>query len=944
MAQLNLLLRHIQEMAALRGGVQGTDDQLLQDFAARRDEAAFSALVARHGSMVLRVCQRVLHNEHDAEDAFQATFLILAQFSGSIRKQEALANWLHGVAYRTAMKAKRTAARRRNHEARLRELTPGRAASPTWDDVQVVLDEEIQRLPDASRAVFVHCVLEGKSGSQTAAELGIKEGSVWTRLTRARQLLQRRLTRRGIKLAAVLAVLSVSSAARAGVPAVLVNATVRFGLLVAAGNSVAAVVPSRVAALATGAARAMFFSKGKIASAVLIAAGLFAIGGGALLHAGLATKERTPPTHKAKPLANQEVKPQAAKPDDPQDFLTFSGRVLDPEGKPFAGAALLVCASAAKKAPSRPRDTTDKDGRFRITVRRTDLEQQAVLVVTAKGFGPDWADLTNSIPKDREISLRLARDDVPINGRLLNLEGRGIAGAEIRVRRMEKRQDDGDLAAFIATKRQWARGNYVRGRAMKNLGTEALSMVTSATTDPDGRFRLTDFGRERVVHLLIRGEAIETAYVEVLTHTGPVTGLFTGNENDTAYGATFERVCAPSKPIVGTVREKGNSNPLAGVTVFCGRFSGLTDGQGRYRINGIRKQRDYTVTAQGPPYFAATKSQVVDTPEFEPLRVDFDLERGIAIRGRLFDKATGKPVLGIVTYHAFADNPHLKDVSRLDQNGYDHSAGGFFAVTGVPGPGILEVHADEDDYLKVPAAADWKLVPGIITAPPVAHAYVRIDPSEIDPKSITFDIALASAATVKASVIGADGKPLGGYFVAGLTASPRNNSSWRMPQESPTFTVRGLDGRCPRTVVVYSAERKLGKALTVRGDEAGTITVRLEPLSSLTGRVLDADGRPCVGAHVEVTFSGQGDNGARLPVQFFITRGTWAAKLEGKGTTDDDGRFRLGGLLPGLKYTLRASEDESADPERLIVQRDGISPPAAGLNEDLGDLRRQKSK
>jgi hypothetical protein len=570
--------------------------------------------------------------------------------------------------------------------------------------------------------------------------------------------------------------------------------------------------------------------------------------------------------------------------------------------------------------------------------------QQAVLVASARGFGPDWVDLTNLVPKDRDIRLRLVRDDVPINGRLLNLEGRGIAGAEIQIRRMEKRQDDGDLAAFIATKQQWARGNYVSGRAMKNLGAEALSIATSIKADSDGRFRLTGFGRERVVHLLIRGEAIETAYVEVLTHTGPVTGLFTGNENDTAYGATFERVCAPSKPIVGTVREKGTGKPLAGVTVFCGRMSGRSDGQGRYRINGIRKQRDYTVTAQGPPYFVATKWQVADTPQFEPLRVDFDLERGIAIRGRVVEKATGKPVPGTVTYHAFADSPHLKNASRLDQNGYDVGADGSFSVTGLPGPGILEILADDDDYVKVSPAADWKLVPGIRTAPPVAHAYVRIDPSEADPKSVTFDIALESAGTVKALVIGADGKPLGGYFVAGLTASPRNNSSWLMPQESPTFTVRGLDRRCPRTVVLYSPERKLGKAQTVRGDEGGGFMVRLQPLSSLTGRILDADGRPCVGAQVEMSLSGKGDNGARLPVQFFITRGTWAAKLEAKGTTDADGRFRLAGLLPGLKYTLRASEGESDDPERMIVQRDGISPPAAGLNEDLGDLHRQKSR
>src|SRR6266851_1957771 len=119
-AQLETLLRHIRKLAAGRCSPQRTDRQLLDDFSARRDETAFAALVARHGPMVLRVCRRVLNHEQDAEDAFQATFLVLARHTGSIRKREALANWLHGVAYRTAMKAKRSAARRRNHEARLR--------------------------------------------------------------------------------------------------------------------------------------------------------------------------------------------------------------------------------------------------------------------------------------------------------------------------------------------------------------------------------------------------------------------------------------------------------------------------------------------------------------------------------------------------------------------------------------------------------------------------------------------------------------------------------------------------------------------------------------------------------------------------------------------------------------------------------------------------------
>src|SRR5713101_6400444 len=132
-AQFDTLLWHLRKLAAGRCSTQRTDPQLLDDFSARRDQSAFAALVARHGPMVLRVCRRVLNHEQDAEDAFQATFLILARKTGSIRKREALADWLHGVAYRTAMKAKRTAARRRIHEARLRaRRTDCQSVPPTW--------------------------------------------------------------------------------------------------------------------------------------------------------------------------------------------------------------------------------------------------------------------------------------------------------------------------------------------------------------------------------------------------------------------------------------------------------------------------------------------------------------------------------------------------------------------------------------------------------------------------------------------------------------------------------------------------------------------------------------------------------------------------------------------------------------------------------------------
>src|SRR5690242_14555223 len=147
-AQLGTLMRHIRGLAV---GRQQTDRQLLDDFASRGDEGAFAGLVSRHGAMVLRVCRRVLNHEQDAEDAFQATFLVLARNTAAIRKRETLTSWLYGVAYRTAMKAKRGAARRRTHEARLRERTPPAPASPTWDDVQTVLDDEVRRLPESFR-------------------------------------------------------------------------------------------------------------------------------------------------------------------------------------------------------------------------------------------------------------------------------------------------------------------------------------------------------------------------------------------------------------------------------------------------------------------------------------------------------------------------------------------------------------------------------------------------------------------------------------------------------------------------------------------------------------------------------------------------------------------------------------------------------------------------
>ncbi|HKI16580.1 MAG TPA: RNA polymerase sigma factor, partial [Isosphaeraceae bacterium] len=186
-----------------------SDRELLERFAARRGEndetaeLAFAALLARHGAMVLRVCRAVLGDRHEAEDAFQATFLVLASRAGSIHRRGSVGSWLHGVALRVAACERSRAARRRRHERRRAEMTTrttgGESRNPAPDDdLGRVLQEEIGRLPDRFRAAVVLCYLEGMTHEMAAKQSGCPVGTIRSRLATARERLRNRLTRRGV--------------------------------------------------------------------------------------------------------------------------------------------------------------------------------------------------------------------------------------------------------------------------------------------------------------------------------------------------------------------------------------------------------------------------------------------------------------------------------------------------------------------------------------------------------------------------------------------------------------------------------------------------------------------------------------------------------------------------------------------------------------------------
>lgn len=262
--------------AVASGGAEPTDADLLGQFIARRDEGAFAALVRRHGPMVWGVCRRVLPNESDAEDAFQATFLILALKAASVTPTEMVGNWLYGVARTTALKARRTNRRRAGHEHSVAVLPEPKAVprDDHWNDLVPILDAELSRLPDRYRAVLVLCDLEGIARREAARRLSLPEGTVNSRLARARALLAKRLTRHGVALSIGALVATLTRNATACVPASVATSTARVAFLTATGNAVATgAISANVAALTHGMGQAMLATKFKLVTAVVLMLG-----------------------------------------------------------------------------------------------------------------------------------------------------------------------------------------------------------------------------------------------------------------------------------------------------------------------------------------------------------------------------------------------------------------------------------------------------------------------------------------------------------------------------------------------------------------------------------------------------------------------------------------------------------------------------------------------
>jgi RNA polymerase sigma factor (sigma-70 family) len=387
------VLQFLRKATNGRASAELTDGQLLERFRDLRDEAAFAALLERHGPLVLGVCHRLLHNPHDTEDAFQATFFILVRKAHSIVKKGSVASWLHGVAHRVALRLKGDKARRRQHECQAsRPPAPDLLRDIVWCDLRAMLDEEVLRLPARCREPFVLCYLEGKTNQEAARLLGCPKGTVQSRLAHARELLRTGLARRGLTLSGSLLATNLPQPTAPAASAALMGSTLRMALATLAPAAAAAgTVSTRVLTLAQGVLHTMVLSKVKAVVGVLLVAGVLVGGVGAP-----GWTYRTQAVESVPTPATASPQPAKVSPARQADVRTL---LHDPDPQVRLKAALALAERLDEEAIGVLIDLLTE-----LPPPQRKLAEQAL-----QQLAEEWSP-TPALAGDDEIALRILRD------------------------------------------------------------------------------------------------------------------------------------------------------------------------------------------------------------------------------------------------------------------------------------------------------------------------------------------------------------------------------------------------------------------------------------------------------------------------------------------------------------------------------------------------------
>jgi RNA polymerase sigma factor (sigma-70 family) len=941
------LLRQAIRSAAVQAEQSALSDrELLRRFAEGNDQSAFAALVGRYSGMVLRVCRRSLGNLQDAEDACQATFLVLARKAAG-RWRHSVANWLYTTARQIAGNARLAAQRRARREGK---AALPEAVEPTdpisGRELLAALEEELERLPARYRDPLVLCYLEGLTRDEAAARLGVPADTVKTQLERGRKRLGQALKARGCALGAGLLALAVTPPAGASprlVPAILA--------------SVAGSPPAAVAALARG-----------VAVNTLLNRSLLALAATAVVWLGVASwwarQTAAGPAARDMPAKEKRIDPKRSGADATGRILT--GRVLGPDGKPVAGATLVLAGPGEKEREMiRPIARTDAAGRFRGAVPALPGRQteSRVLVARAADLAADWVELRQTTP-GRPIVLRLGEATVPIRGRVLTLEGKPVPGVLVRLDHVQAPEARRGLPEMYE---KWAvapgqAANLLRKRLHYTGGA---GLPEKLTTGGDGRFVLRGVGDGRVAALEVSAEAIESVTVRVAIDPGfdPKTIRFDPKKADPGmsfrrtgpplYGPTFTHAARPCRVITGTVFDQKTKKPMANVAVSGHAARGWweagvytkTDAAGRYRLVGLANVACEVGfgTAKPSAYLLLTKT-VGPTLGLTPVTLDMPVVRGTVVTGRVTDGRTGKPIKGGIGYTPLLGNKHLADLPGQDihtRGAVSHhlDGDGRFRFVAPPGLGIIVVQAaswrrEEKHYprgrihpadrgkpylLTRPGLGDVYITSGRIYMPLLGnHAYRVIDPP-VGARELTVDVQLDPGMAVTGKVVGPDGKPLKGVTAAGLAATLETPATLT----GATFTAEALLAEDARTVAAVHAGKKLGGTVVIRGSDKAPV-LRLAPWGAVAGRVMGPDGKPVAGARVWLYFA---DRAAEI-LQQDLTVGTVTA-------TDAGGRFRCDVPFAGQKFTLSfVAGGKFLTPDKRTREL----TCTAGKTNDLGDI------
>jgi RNA polymerase sigma factor (sigma-70 family) len=980
-------LRRLRGKLAAPRQDDDSDEQLVQAFATSRDESAFATLLRRHGPMVLHVCRRVLGHEQDAEDAFQATFLVLARNASSLRKKSALASFLHGTAYRLALSAKRAAARRRKHEGEAlerRSFNP--AAELSWREVRELLDAEIARLPEKHRSIVILCCLEELSQADVARRLGVNERTVSNRLAVARERLGQRLARRGVELTAVPSVIDLASTPGSALPPILLASTIKAAVTMQTAGVPASFVSASVADLVQGATPAVLLHKTKSAAALLLAMRLLAGAGvwtyRAFLRSQISEKSVETPQSQAT-SAPRQTGPSV-------ETFTYSGIVRRPDGKPLAGAKIHIHGLNIHVIEFRERTVSGADGKFRFHVRRDEFSDKGVvppgaspperyvcIAATADGYG--GASVGAGKADEREnLTLWLPEEEI-VRGRVINLEGRGVAGVNVSasIRYMRTTEDHKPLPYDAPDKAGQYSGNVLP------------CDKTNAVTDKDGRFVIRGLSRGWLYDLYINGPTVVNAKAQLVAR--PVkpsvvdaTGVAPPGRPSPRlprYGSTFTFVAVPSKPIVGVVRDKESGRPLQGIEIRRPWTrdddpwaSTTTDKNGRYKLLGL-PGGIHTLRVEPPgntPYLTTEVWVVADQPGIARVTFDISLQRQPTVHGRVIDRAAGKPVSAWIEYRPLASNPNLKANTDLAEPKWpiNHPPSvatdgeGRFTLPVLRGRGVLLVRANDrylpaqldkaDRNAKITDSSDPELIDcrPLPAWPGDFNAYRLIDVAQ--EKETRVEIRLAPGISRPLMVEFPDGKS---RDTAVLGLKPLANAHGDAYNRGKSI-ILGLAEDEVRRLFLSTYDSRLAATATVSGKEKGSVTVKLKPTGTITGQVVDKDGKPIAGVGFRLLYDdGPGRPGVYIHGGYaqrmhtalesrraFRTKGFSDDKIGSRMEhTDEQGRFHLPDIVPEIAFDLQAVlvAPPNKKGQSFVIGEVKLARPTVKPGEtlDLGTLR-----